>query len=144
VSIILNINKNGIKSTFFAVYDGHGGTGCCDFLRDYLHEYIINHQCFPVDPKKAIVEGIHRVEAKFIELAKKKFTKSGQLDRSGSCAIIVMIIGKECYTVNIGDSRAFLSKNCGKVISHLSRDHKPTDEKEQKRIISNGGKIYRT
>jgi hypothetical protein len=37
-----------------------------------------------------------------------------------------------------------LSKNNGKVISHLSRDHKPTDEKEQKRIISNGGKIYRT
>ena len=69
------------------------------------------------------------MEAKFIELAKRKFLKSNQLDRSGSCAIIVMIIGKECYTVNIGDSRAFLSKNNGKIISHLSRDHKPSDEK---------------
>lgn len=37
-----------------------------------------------------------------------------------------------------------MSKNNGKIISHLSRDHKPTDEKEQKRILSNGGKIYRT
>jgi hypothetical protein len=63
-------------------------------LRDYLHEYIINHQSFPTDPKKAIVEGIHKVEAKFIELAKKKFIKSGQIDKSGSCAIMVMIIGK--------------------------------------------------
>lgn len=90
----MNINKSGVRSTFFAVYDGHGGTGCCDFLRDYLHEYIINHQSFPTDPKKAIVEGIHRVESKFIELAKKKFAKTGQLDRSGSCAIIVMIVGR--------------------------------------------------
>jgi len=125
----LNINKNGVKSTFFAVYDGHGGTSCCDFLRDYLHEYIINDKNFPEDPKKAIVEGIHKVEAKFVELVKKKFLKTNQLDRSGSCAIIVMIVGRECYTVNIGDSRAFLSKNNGKTISHLSRDHKPTDEK---------------
>ena len=58
--MILNINKNGIKSTFFAIYDGHGGTGCCDFLRDYLHEYIINSSNYPSDPKKAIIEGIHK------------------------------------------------------------------------------------
>jgi ubiquinone/menaquinone biosynthesis C-methylase UbiE len=26
----------------------------------------------------------------------------------------------------------------------LSRDHKPTDKKEQARVLKNGGKIYRT
>lgn len=37
VSITLNINKNGVKSQFFAVYDGHGGANCCDYLKDSLH-----------------------------------------------------------------------------------------------------------
>ena len=45
VSIILNIlkPKNYKKDeewptcSFFAVYDGHGGTECADFLRDNLH-----------------------------------------------------------------------------------------------------------
>jgi protein phosphatase 2C family protein 2/3 len=45
VSIILNIlqpkNYKNVKPwplcSFFAVYDGHGGTACADFLRDNLH-----------------------------------------------------------------------------------------------------------
>ena len=60
VSIILNINKKGIKSSFFAVYDGHGGSTCCDYLRDILHENIINNKLFPFEPKKALMEGISK------------------------------------------------------------------------------------
>ena len=37
VSITLNIKKKGVKAQFFAVYDGHGGHLCCDFLKDNLH-----------------------------------------------------------------------------------------------------------
>jgi len=44
VSIILNITKPAFKNiedwptcSFFAVYDGHGGASCADFLRDNLH-----------------------------------------------------------------------------------------------------------
>jgi Protein phosphatase 2C. len=35
-----------------------------------------------------------------------------------------------------------MSAEQGKKIIPLSRDHKPTDEDEQERILSNGGKIY--
>ena len=55
VSIILNITKNGIKSFFFAIYDGHGGNMCCDFLSDNLHQYILNSKKFPYKPRQAIV-----------------------------------------------------------------------------------------
>lgn len=48
VSIILNIvkptNKNVDKwpsCSFFAVYDGHAGAGCADFLRDNLHHFVL-------------------------------------------------------------------------------------------------------
>ena len=33
-----DINKqNWPKCSYFAVYDGHGGNLCADFLKDYLH-----------------------------------------------------------------------------------------------------------
>jgi serine/threonine protein phosphatase PrpC len=43
---------------------------------------------------------------------------------------------------NIGDSRAILSKNNGKTTICLTRDHKPSDEIEKKRIIESGGRVY--
>jgi protein phosphatase 2C family protein 2/3 len=30
------------KCSFFAIYDGHGGSLCADFLKDHLHQIIIN------------------------------------------------------------------------------------------------------
>ena len=47
-----------------------------------------------------------------------------------------------CYIANVGDSRALLSTDGGNYTVILSRDHKPNDEIEQKRITENGGKIY--
>ena len=36
------------KSTsFFGIFDGHGGTRCADYLRDNLHHLIIKDQNFP-------------------------------------------------------------------------------------------------
>lgn len=47
-----------------------------------------------------------------------------------------------CYIANVGDSRALMSADGGNYIVELSRDHKPNDEEEQKRISEAGGKIY--
>lgn len=47
-----------------------------------------------------------------------------------------------CYIANVGDSRGLLSADGGNYNIELSRDHKPNDELEQKRIIEGGGKIY--
>jgi len=53
-----------------------------------------------------------------------------------------MIIDDTCYVCNVGDSRAIISQNFGNSCYALSRDHKPCDKLEQKRIIDAGGKIY--
>jgi len=44
VSIILNMTKPSNKAcsswpkcSYFAIYDGHGGSSCADFLKDHLH-----------------------------------------------------------------------------------------------------------
>lgn len=66
------------------------------------------------------------------------------LERSGSCALIALLVEDVCYVANVGDSRAVLSTEGGKLAFNLSRDHRPIDSKEQQRILQCGGKIYRT
>jgi len=65
-------------------------------------------------------------------------------ERSGSCGIVVLIVGKECYVANVGDSRAIMSADKGKKLFLLSRDHRPNEEYEVQRIVKNGGGIYQT
>ena len=145
VSIILNINKPSnpnIKEwprcSFFGIYDGHAGNTCADFLRDNLHKYIINDSNFPANPQKAILNGFLAAEKIFLEYS----LSSGCY--SGSCAIVILIVEKKCFVANLGDSRALMTGNFGEKTYVLSRDHRPSDEKEYKRIIDAGGKIYQT
>lgn len=55
-----------------------------------------------------------------------------------------MFVDDLCYVANLGDSRAIMSCDGGRYLSELSRDHKPNDETEAKRIVAGGGKVYQT
>lgn len=66
----------------------------------------------------------------------------GDIDRSGSCAIVALIIDDMCYIGNTGDSRACMSVDGGRQVVALSTDHKPTEEVEMHRILTKGGRIY--
>jgi serine/threonine protein phosphatase PrpC len=97
VSIILNINKPAHrtditewpKCSFFSIYDGHGGHICADFLKDALHNIIIGQETFPKDPAQALTTGCLEAERKFLDFADKVKPVH---ERSGSCAIIVLIV----------------------------------------------------
>lgn len=148
MSIKQNISKpNNCKSeywpkcSFFAVYDGHGGSLCADFLRDNLHQYIINDKLFPHNPVEAIKNGFLKAENNFINnFALSK--DSVIMDKSGSCAVVTLIVDDTMYFANVGDSRAILSKNNGKSTVPITLDHKPSEISEQKRISMAGGRVY--
>jgi len=113
VSIILNIvkpatraNENWPKCSFFAIYDGHGGSACADYLRDNLHQFVIREASFPSNPREALKKGFEGAEAKFLKGCQGE---DKVLDRSGSCAVVTLIVGDMCYIANVGDSRAVLS-----------------------------------
>ena len=131
VSIILNINKPSARKeedwpscSFFGIYDGHGGQGCADYLRDNLHQFVIREPSFPGDPEASLVNGFKKAEAKFLSLA---YYDGEVVDRSGSCAVVVLIVGEKSYVANVGDSRAVLSECFGHKVVPLSTDHKPSE-----------------
>jgi protein phosphatase PTC2/3 len=130
------------KCSFFAIYDGHGGNLCADFLRDNLHDYIIKDPSFPKNPKEAIERGFETAEREFITNHSLNSMKTEIIDKSGSCAIVVLTVEDICYVANVGDSRAIISKSCGSIYKAITVDHKPNDQNETKRIIEAGGKIY--
>ena len=151
VTILINaiINKvNGkeknvlqnMKTSYFSIYDGHAGNKCCEFLKKFLHNYIFESDYFPLNPVKALEEGFNVCEKKFMELIKND---NIQIDHSGSCAIVILILNDICYVANLGDSRALYSSNDGKIFYQISRDHKPNDPIEKNRIYKAGGSIYK-
>ena len=128
--------------SYFAVYDGHGGNKCCNFLQQNLHNYILQSEYFPLYPLKAIEQAYDKADLTFESIALDKQNKI-LIDKSGSCSLTAIFINEWCYISFLGDSRGLYSYDSGKQLFQLTRDHKPADMKERMRIEKAGGKIYK-
>ena len=101
---------------------------------------MIKESAFPKEPIIALKRGFRAAEEAFL---KQALNDNGTVkDKSGSCAIVVLIVGDMCYVANVGDSRAIMSGAQGKKLFPLSKDHKPNENSERTRIEAAGGKIY--
>jgi protein phosphatase 2C family protein 2/3 len=160
--ILSKENLTWPKISYFAIFDGHGGSSVSEWLSNHLHLFIINENSFPENPKTAILEGFKKadefiitnllkdsLDAKYpkadLKLSSKNISSSVKKkhDCSGSCAIITMIIDKECFVINLGDSRGLLSLKGMSRLYTLTNDHKPDDIDEMRRIESNGGNLWK-
>lgn len=141
VSIIQKIfldNDQSHPTSFFALFDGHSGVKCADYLRDNLHQFITRKPAFRRDKRRALVEGILECEARFIEHAKKA------ADNSGSCALVCLFEQEKVFVANVGDSRAIMCRGRGAKVEQLTVDHKPDQSGERERIFAHGGSIFRS
>jgi hypothetical protein len=126
--------------SYFAIYDGHGGNKCSIFLQENLHNYIFSSDYFPLYTMQAIKGAFVKAENNFSSTV----IESGNLiDKSGSCAVSVLIMDEWCFVINLGDSRALYSFDSGNKLFQITRDHKPNDPIEKERIEKAGGKIYK-
>ncbi|ESL07414.1 protein phosphatase 2C [Trypanosoma rangeli SC58] len=119
---------------FFAVYDGHGGTQCAEFLRDNLHTLILSHSDVMTNPEKAVRDGIARAEADF--LAK---CANGKCESGSTCAV-AMIVDDTLVTGNVGDTEIVLCREGSPLV--LSKKHSlHSNESESERVKACGGRI---
>ena len=150
VSIIINMNKlpnykSSIpwpKISYFAIFDGHAGNKCAEYLRENLLRLICSNKYFPENIPEAIKYGFEKADEYFLY----NFAMiNGQLkDNSGTCGLILLIVNNDVYIGNVGDSRCIGSFNNGKIQKDITRDHKPNTPYEKERIMANGGQIYQT
>ncbi|BGP20210.1 hypothetical protein JCM10213_005935 [Rhodosporidiobolus nylandii] len=126
-------DKDGKKTSFFAVYDGHGGSTVAKFAGDTVHSRLAANDAFKqrdwaASLKRAYLETDEDLRA----------NPDFRGDPSG-CTAVSAIITPELNIVcaNAGDSRAVMS--VGGEAKPLSFDHKPTNASETSRIVAAGG-----
>jgi protein phosphatase PTC2/3 len=124
---------------FYAVYDGHGGSQCSQFLKSVLHETLretmLKHPGRQTDVMNALRDSLF---ASFASVDQCFLADFPEICKTvGSAAIACLVIGDRIITANLGDSRAVLSRG-GRAID-LSVDHKPGSQSELDRILACGG-----
>ncbi|CAM0136572.1 unnamed protein product [Umbelopsis sp. WA50703] len=128
---IPNLEKTG--TSFFAVFDGHGGAAVAKYCGQNLHKKVLADPAFAEkDYKTALKDGFLNTDQDLRE--DKEFAN----DSSGCTAVVALISEDNRVLVsNAGDSRAVISTH-GKC-KPLSYDHKPVNRTESSRIVAAGG-----
>jgi len=126
--------KQDKDASFFAVYDGHGGSRVAQWCGEHVHEDIVANENYK---KGDYVEALKRG---FLE-CDENMLKDEEMrdDPSGATAVCVLLKDNKIHCANCGDSRAVASV-AGQV-QELSFDHKPSNEEETRRIVAAGGYV---
>lgn len=82
--------QKGIQScNYLAVYDGHGGAECADYLKDNLHVHLMRN-LDTKDPTSCIKDAIKAADEEFLLRA----SKENKGETSGSCALGLINFGR--------------------------------------------------
>lgn len=136
---------------FFGIFDGHGGDKTATELQRNFHEFFHKGMSFQkrrygshavyFDEQEILQGKINPLRAlKFAFSQEEKVAVYDFTD--GSTALAVYIDAKnQLYCAWVGDTRAVLESNG--VVGFATRDHKPNDPLELRRIKAHGGSIYK-
>uniref|UniRef100_A0A7S3NHX4 PPM-type phosphatase domain-containing protein n=1 Tax=Aureoumbra lagunensis TaxID=44058 RepID=A0A7S3NHX4_9STRA len=119
-------------TAYVAVFDGHDGTKCVDFLQHELHMFLVRRPDFSSDIRQALISA-------FVE-CDQKVTKILE-DESGSTALVALIDHQRLIVAHAGDSKCVLSTGSGLALP-LTCDHRLTTRPDEvRRIKAAGGLI---
>lgn len=122
-------------NTFFAVYDGHGGSTVARFAGSNVHKRLVSEETYQGKDYEAALKRAFLGTDEDL-LGNPAHTR----DPSGCTAVAALITAdNKIYVANAGDSRSVIGIQ-GRV-KPLSFDHKPTGEVERTRISAAGGYI---
>ena len=136
--------------SFFAVFDGHGGEACVDYVVQHLPPLIASHPSYLHPPTRSTA-----LEAAFLTLDSSLTSPSPSaspspsslppppppIGTSGTTAGTLLIDSTHLYSANCGDTRTLLIPSPPSPPIPLTTDHKPTDPSERCRIEAAGGRV---
>ncbi|KAG7250809.1 hypothetical protein CRUP_003879, partial [Coryphaenoides rupestris] len=135
--------------SYFAVFDGHGGTRASRYAADHLHLTLARklppRSSENLDKliKKCLLDSFRQTDDEFL----KKASSQKPVWKDGCTATCLLVVHTTAYIANLGDSRAVLCQVEGvgeeqRVVSlALSREHNPTLYEERIRIQRAGGTV---
>merc|ERR550534_3467546 len=116
---------------YMAVYDGHGGTGVANYLKDHLHEFILAQ---PEYREGDVPEAVLKA---FLAVDNELRSYGNATELTGSTATCLLIKHGEVVVANLGDSRAVACIHGA--ARPLTQDHNTSNARE--RVTAMGGVI---
>ena len=119
---------------YIGICDGHGMQG--HLISEYVSK---NLPIFLNDISDESIKNAYLTMQNLLQNENSKIDSS----LSGTTCTSIIVSLNNVICANVGDSRAILARYENGVYNatNLSRDHKPTESDEMKRILSNGGRI---
>jgi serine/threonine protein phosphatase PrpC len=132
---------------YMSVCDGHGVEG--HFVSEFIKEVLPYYMSENLKERNILTERdlTHKIIKETFVIVNNMLVDNESINSlfSGSTCVSVIFTPERLIVPNIGDSRAVLGrfdKTTGKYKAiELSRDHKPTEKDEAKRIYENDGRI---
>jgi len=126
------------NSAYFAIYDGHGGRQCVDYVTQTLHDNLLQ------ELRKAS-QTVPDAFIRAFNTTDRNMQASG-INTSGCTACCCLLqeekASRAIYTAHLGDARAVICRGGLAVRLTSMSDHKATDPTEAKRVIEAGGTIF--
>lgn len=143
-------------TSFAAVFDGHGGDECSNYLVEALPHNIRQAMLTERKALKAAVDqgrnatrqeqedAVSELMRKILKAAylrtDSEFITPKNAPQSGSTAATIIMFGRRLFAANVGDSRVVLCRSGGQCVE-LTSDHKPSRPDEAARVRAAGGFI---
>ncbi|CAF1382393.1 unnamed protein product [Adineta ricciae] len=125
--------------SYFAIFDGHNGIETAKNAANLLDKHLIDALNELIHSTQIDLYQISQIiKHTFLQLDKELVNLVN--DQSGSVCIATLIGPEHIYLINLGDSRAIIISNDGKVLEY-TKDHKPNNRKEKERILKAGGHV---
>jgi serine/threonine protein phosphatase PrpC len=135
------------RRAYYAIYDGHGGHLCSEYLSTHLHLLVAEHPYVGTDPKRALAECWDTVEEDFLAHCRERHLSVSPKKRArtdirtflpdGSTAVVCLLVDDELIVCNCGDSLAYVGFVGGAARSRKARKARQKSEKKRRRRKNN-------
>eukprot|EP00928_Gymnodinium_smaydae_P083027 TRINITY_DN662_c4_g1_i1.p1 TRINITY_DN662_c4_g1~~TRINITY_DN662_c4_g1_i1.p1 ORF type:complete len:793 (+),score=236.15 TRINITY_DN662_c4_g1_i1:93-2471(+) len=129
---------------FFAVYDGHQGHLCAEFVAKNFHLRLLKRLSAEQNPEAWTDERFCATFRDVCEELDAEFLAKFRTAPDGCTVCVVLLTGTRCTVAWVGDSGCLLARrtSTGHLAAvSLTEDHRPSDKSEADRIKKAGGLI---